>query len=473
MAHMGNAGAVTPNLDRIIEQDAVSFRNAFCQNPVCTPSRCSFMTGWYPHVHGHRTMFYMMQPDEPNLLKVLKTNGYFVWWGGKNDLVSTRYGFDDYCNVKYQIPNDPERSMVPNAHTDQSWRTEPGTAGYYSFLQGRVKVPQNEPYAYDFDWAMIEGAIEQIRNLPDDQPLCIYLPLLYPHPPYGVEDPWYSLIDRNKLPPRVQAPENWDGKSKMLNGLYENQTVDSWAEENWTELRAIYYGMCARVDYQFSMIVEALKEAGIYDNTAIFIFSDHGDYTGDYGVVEKAQNSFEDALTRVPFVVKPPNDVPVRPGVCNALVELVDFSATVYALTGIEPGYSHFGRSLLPLLTGESPSNRDAVFCEGGRLQHESHAMESAARQHEGALYWPRTQLQRSAGTEHTKATMCRTHNYKYVRRFYEEDELYDLSTDPQELHNRIDDPELTTIKHEMMERMLTFYQETCDVVSHEYDSRF
>ena len=53
------------NLDQVVEQDVVSFKYAYCQNPVCTPSRCSFMSGWYPHVRGHRTMFHMMQEDEP------------------------------------------------------------------------------------------------------------------------------------------------------------------------------------------------------------------------------------------------------------------------------------------------------------------------------------------------------------------------------------------------------------------------
>jgi len=68
LGHMGNPGAVTPNLDRLVETEAVSFRNSFIQSPVCTPSRCSFMTGWYPHTRGHRTMHYMLQPDEPMLL---------------------------------------------------------------------------------------------------------------------------------------------------------------------------------------------------------------------------------------------------------------------------------------------------------------------------------------------------------------------------------------------------------------------
>ena len=60
MAHMGNPAASTPNLDALA-QEGVSFTNAYCQNPVCVPSRCSFLTGWYPHTMGHRTMHYMMR----------------------------------------------------------------------------------------------------------------------------------------------------------------------------------------------------------------------------------------------------------------------------------------------------------------------------------------------------------------------------------------------------------------------------
>ena len=75
LGHVGNPGAVTPHLDALVAKDGVSFSQAFCQNTVCTPSRCSFMTGWYPHVRGHRTMFHMLQPDEPMLLRTLKDNG--------------------------------------------------------------------------------------------------------------------------------------------------------------------------------------------------------------------------------------------------------------------------------------------------------------------------------------------------------------------------------------------------------------
>jgi arylsulfatase A-like enzyme len=87
-------------------------------------------------------------------------------------------------------------------------------------------------------------------------------------------------------------------------------------------------------------------------------------------------------------------------------------------------------------------------------------------------MYWPRVGLQRSEGPEHTLAVMCRTQNFKYVRRLYEPDELYDLRADPQDLHNLIDDPAYTQALVTLKERLLSFYQETCDVVPHTIDQR-
>jgi arylsulfatase A-like enzyme len=473
LGHMGHSAAVTPNLDQWTQTDAVSFRQAFCQSPVCTPSRCSFMTGWYPHVRGHRTMFHMLQPDEPMLLKTLKDNGYFVWWGGKNDVVPAQNGFDAYCDVKYEAdqPPLPLSGRVPQ----EIWRGEPGSDTYYSFYVGRIDKDPEEPYYYDFDWAMVLGAIHTIRNAPKDQPLCLYLPLLYPHPPYGVEDPWYGMIDRLKLPGRIPSPRDWTGKPSILKGIQERQRMQGWTEDRWSELRATYYGMCARVDYQFGLVLDALREAEIYDDTAVFFFSDHGDFTGDYGLVEKTQNTFEDCLTRVPLLVKPPASAPIEPRISDALVELIDVPATIEALTGIPSQHTHFGHSLLPLLEGATEEGRDAVFCEGGRRHGETHAMElqSIISQTPKGLYWPRLSLQRSEGPEHTMAVMCRTKDFKYVRRLYEPDELYDLRTDPFELQNRIDDSSLAEVLWMLKERLLTFYQETCDVVPYRSDRRF
>ena len=376
MGHLGNPAAVTPNLDHIVETDAVSFSNAFCQNPVCTPSRCSFMSGWYPHVRGHRTMFHMMQPDEPVLLRDLKNMGYYLWWGGKNDLVPGQNGYADYCDVKYQPPEDPKRPLRQDLHSWDGWRGSPDGDNFYSFFYGKIEKAEGEPYQYDGDWAVVEGAIDLIQHAPGDQPLCLYLPLEFPHPPFAVEDPWFSQIDREKIPARIPPPEDWDNFPSLLKGIFQRQGLQTWDGGRWRELIATYYGMCARVDAQFGMVIDALKNAEMYEDTAIFFFSDHGEFAGNYGLVEKTQNTFQDCLTRVPFIIKPPQGSAIQPGVREALVELVDMRATVEALTGLEPGHTHFGRSLLPLIMGETHEHRDAVFCEGGRIHGERHAME-------------------------------------------------------------------------------------------------
>jgi len=359
---------------------------------------------------------------------------------------------------------------------EQEWRVAPGTDSYYSFYVGRLDTG-DEPFYRDGDWANVLGAIDFIKHAPKDQPLCMYLPLTYPHPPYGVEEPWYSAIQRSKMPPRAPVPADWSTKASILQGIYEGQGLGGWDEERWTELRAVYYGMCARLDHQLGLLLAALREAGLYDETAVFVFADHGDYTGDYGIVEKTQNTFEDALARVPFIIKPPSDIPVSPRISEALVELVDFPATVYDLAGIDPGYWHFGRSLMPVLTGQTDEHRDAVFSEGGRLRGEQQAMEKVSLERmpdpSTSLYWPRIRLQVSDDEPwHTKATMCRTRDFKYIRRLYERDELYDLRRDPQEGHNVIGDPAYAELIAQLKERMLRWYMETCDVVPMDLDQR-
>src|ERR1700688_1555411 len=77
----------TPNMDRLAQQ-GVRFTQCHVQNTVCGPSRCSLMTGWPVHVRGHRSLYYFLRPDEPNLFRYLKQNGYDIYWYGKNDLLA-------------------------------------------------------------------------------------------------------------------------------------------------------------------------------------------------------------------------------------------------------------------------------------------------------------------------------------------------------------------------------------------------
>ncbi len=472
LAHLGNPAAVSPNLDKFVDEGATSFSNTFAQSTFCTPSRCSFMSGWYPHVRGHRTMFHMMQPDEPVLLKTLKDNGYHVFWGGKNDLVPAQNGFSRYCSTKY----DPGRHQ-PNYGidaNDQSWRGDPEGSAYFSFYRGKLETGSADHY-HDSDWANVLGAVDLINRHDSTQPLCIYLPLFYPHPPYAVEDPWFSMIDAQALPERRPGPERWSGKSTMLNRLTENYKLDRLDEAFWDQLRSTSYGMSARIDHQFGLVVDALKERGIYDDSAVFFFSDHAEYLGDYDIVGLSQNTFEDSIAHVPLIVKPPLPYERKQEICDQLVELIDVCATVEDMTGIEPNHRHFGKSLLPLMNGNAENHRTAVFCEGGRLASETEGKEleyAPGHTDPTDLYFPRLSIQATDDVAHTKATMCRVEGYKYVQRLYERDELYDLASDPFELTNVVAEPGYAEILSDLRARTLRFYLETSDVIPFTPDQR-
>ena len=197
----------------------------------------------------------------------------------------------------------------------------------------------------------------------------MFLGLMYPHTPYAVEEPYFSAINRSKLPRRASIGQ---GKPQMEADLRRLMGLDAYSEADWDELRACYLGMCMKVDDQFRRLCDALKQAGIYDDCAIFFLSDHGDYAGDYGLPEKSQNTFEDCLTKVPLLVKPPRGEELDSGISDSLVELVDFYATVMDYAGVEPSHDHFGRSLRPVLENRSREIRDYAFCEGGRMPWEN-----------------------------------------------------------------------------------------------------
>ena len=175
----------------------------------------------------------------------------------------------------------------------------------------------------------------------------------------------------------------------------------------------------------------------------------------------------------MPFLLKPPRSrAPAQGRISPALVKLIDVAATLYDLAGIDPGYTHFGRSLLPITAGEATAHRDAVFCEGGRRRGEAHAMERGANEQADGLYRPRVGLQvRDDAPYHSKAVMCRTADHKYVHRLYECDELYDLRDDPAGLRNLIDDPDRAPLVPEMRQRLLTWFLDTADAVPQDLDA--
>lgn len=471
LGHLGNAGAVTPNLDRLVREGGVSYANAFAQNPVCTPSRCSFMTGWYPHVHGHRSMKNMLKEYEPNLLAVLRRAGYHVWWGGKNDLfaVETREDYQKYCDTKF---------FPGAAGTRTGWRPppplvhdDPRRGAFF----GGVMSHDPEAEYYDHDTACVEGAIDMLRTTDDHAPRCVYLPLKLPHPAYRVEAEFYEQIDPARLPPRIPAPGPDDGpRPQILQALRREYRADSITEDVWREIKRMYYAMCTKVDHLFGRLIAALKQTGRYDRTLIVFLSDHGDFTGDYSLPEKTHATLQDCLLRVPFVIKPPAGCAVEPGIRTGLTELVDMSATVYDLMGIAPEYSLQGKSLRASLAGDDAEIRDAVFAEvGSRRDERSFKNLDVLSLPPDSFYAMQSRAALTAHRTGTYAASCRTHEWKYVRRGYsDEHELYDLKKDPGERRNLHGLGESADVEARLERRLLDFFMQTADVLPHQQDSR-
>ena len=471
LAHLGNPASHTPFLDAFAETEAVSFRSAFCQNPVCVPSRCSFTTGLYPHVSGHRTMAHLLRPHETSIFEELKNADYYVWMNARNDLVAG------------QVPGLVERHASEiyygggasvHAPGGDVPRGAPGGKDFYSHFGGRLGLDENGRN-YGADDEDLDAAIARIRNKPKDQPLCLFLGLLNPHPPYQVEEPYYSSVDRAKLPKRVR-PEETEGKADIEAAIRARQGMEQYTEGDWDELRACYLGMCGKVDDMFRRLCDALKEAGEYDKSAIFFFSDHGDYTGDFGIAEKAQNSFEDCLTKVPFLVKPPRGFETDAGISDSLVELVDFYATAMDFAGVRPSHTQYGRSLKGVLRDRSLAVRDFVTCEGGRNGEEIHCDEFHAGGPKGTSpfspYWPRHMAQTDPDA-HAKGFMLRTKDWKLVSRVNGKDELYDLKADPHELQNVFGRPGTEAVTADLKAKQLLWLMQTADAVPFDYDERF
>jgi len=444
--------AVTPNFDRL-RAEGVTFTHAYAQMAYCTPSRCSMFTGLYPHTHGHRSIWHLLQEDERNLFQDLKEAGYRNVVFGKNDLIAPDFAAECFDEWGARLQPDRETTRVVPSPTSE--RLTP--AMYHGLREGEC---------HDGDWAHTESAL-QFLDEDHDQSWCLLLPLSFAHPWYVAEEPYFSMHDRDALPTPIPPVE---GESKRAyRKLYRDFAFPNGVDEaDCREIKAVYFGMVSRVDAQLGRILDKLAERRLEEDTIVVAFSDHGDYAGDYGMVEKCPYGFEDCLLRVPLIFRVPG---TASGEVDGLCEMNDLYATLMELVGLQPKHHQLGQSLVPAITGDGDVYRDAVFAEGGRLAGEHHwGIEGLSPENWYAKR--RDIVNQNPDVSLSRCAMIRTRDFQYIYCTNDVDELFDLRRDPDAVVNVASHEDYGEVRTQLRDRLLNWVLESSDTLPLQQGSR-
>jgi choline-sulfatase len=451
VACYGHPLVKTPNLDRLASQ-GTRFTECHVQNPVCGASRCSLMTGWPVHVRGHRNLAYFLHNDEPNLFRYLRENNYDVYWYGKNDLLAP----DSFPSSVTDW--GPRKGRVPAPENPHAF----GSPLYYSFLYNAGTDRRDTA-----DYANLQAAIKILEQQNRPNPFCIFLPLRYVHPPFTAPADFHNLYNPGDVP--ALRPAGLPNKPNFYDAIRRTRNLDKLGDADFRKIQAVYLGMITYCDWLLGEFLEAMERTNHTRDTAFFLFSDHGEWGGDYGLVEKWPSAMDGVLEHIPLIAR----IPGLPAgqVSREVVELYDVMATCLELAGIEAKHTHFARSLMPQLRGAPGDVNRAAFCEGGFDINEPQSFEKV----EGgpkAIYYPKTKLENDRPETVTRATAITTADYKLVARVGQTNELYDRKNDPLELHNVYGQRTYAQTQEKLERRMLEWYIHTADVAPKQQDPR-
>lgn len=444
LACFGNPVTKTPNYDRLASE-GTKFPNCHVQYPMCVGSRCSFLTGWPASVRGHRSFYYFLRPEEPNLFRYLKEGGYDVYWYGKNDALAAQC-FHDSTTIWAE-----GGAPVPGLNFG---------GPPYTFLE-----PASGERRKTIDYQRIQSAIKVLERKENDKPFCIFLAMIQPHPPYTCPADFYNMYSPSEIPPLI--PRGLPRRPSYHKGMLEMYGLANVPESTFRKIRAVYYGQVSYVDWLLGVLLEAMERTNHTKDTALFCFSDHGDYTGDYGLVEKWTSGLEDVLTHVPMVARVPGGA--QGVVAEDMVELFDIMATCLDLAGIQARHTHFSRSMLPQIAGQRGDPNRAAFCEGGYDVYEPQCYEPMDIT---GVYSGKVRLQNLEPQTITRCAMVRTKEAKAIVRPNGQSELYVYGSDPHEENNVYGERSVATLQSELEQRLLHWYINTSGIAPFDKDWR-
>jgi len=449
----GNSLNVTPNIDSIANDGAI-FKNNFCANSICAPSRACILTGKHSHVNGQLTNANIFNGAQETFPKLLQSHGYNTALIGKWHLKSNPTGFDhwmvypnqgSYYNPEYKVPTKNGKtknvriegySVEITADLAMDWLSKQKTSNKPFLLMCQFKAPHRTwapglkylnlyadktfpvPENYYDDFENRVSAAKRHRMGVKEHMYMGY-DLKVP------DKPGQAVAEVNRMTPAQR--KIWDAAFEPRNAAFRKANLKGKALAEWKYQRYIknYLRCVAAVDDNIGRILKKLKSLGLDKNTIVVYSSDQGFYLGEHGWFDKRW-MYEESF-RMPLLMKWPGVI--KPGTkIEKLTQNIDFAPTFLEACGLKIPKAIQGKSLIPLLTNQPVKWRDAVYY---------HYYESPS-QHGVPFHYG-----------------VRGDRYKLIH-YYEIDEweLFDLKRDPQEMNSVYDNPEYKEIVEKMKAKL-------------------
>ena len=466
----------TKNIDQLAAR-GVNFSNAFCQAPLCGPSRASFYTGRYMSSHGVMANEDPLKPGERTLGDYLRGSGLQSVLIGKSDarfniarLANTRRdpsylrrakcgGFDPFEQLEGLYP-DP---IVPpdlgynsflraNGYTAENpWEIYANSAidqsgehvsGWYmrnASYPSRVAAEHSDT-AFLTDRAI--DFLEQTETSGGGKPWCLHLSFLRPHWPYLAPAPYHNLFDRAQVIPAVRDESERHDPHPLYRAFMAQEYSKNFCRDEVREcVIPVYMGLIRQVDDNLGRLFDYMRQHQLFDNTLVAFTSDHGDYLGDHWLGEK--DIFHEPSVRIPLIIYDPATAAdsTRGSVNHGLVGAIDLLPTFIEAVGGTPPELLEGHSLLPAVRAQPQPAREFIVSEidfGDRGARDLLGMHPY-----DCRVW-----------------MLRSKKWKYIFHAKFRHQLYDLENDPNEFNDLGEAPEHQAICVELRDHLFTWLRE-------------
>jgi uncharacterized sulfatase len=428
----------SPNIDKLAER-GVRFDRAYCQFPLCNPSRASFLTGLRPDtlkVYENNTQFRKNMPSAQSLPQTFHKGGYYVARIGK----LYHYGVPGQIGTNgLDDPESWEKVVNPKGRDkddeDLIFTLTPELKGSNRFGATLSWLAAEGSDAEQTDGKIADGIIHLLE---DNKEKAFFLACGFfrPHTPYVAPKKYFEMFPPNAFElPTVPPDHRTKGPAPAFASSKKEQ--DAMTDAQRQQAIQAYHASTTFMDAQVGRVLEALERLNLANKTIVVFISDHGYHLGEHGLWQK-MSLFENS-TRVPLVIYDPR-AKGNGKACSRTVELVDLHATLAELAGLSPPDGTDakipaieGRSLKPLL--DDPG-----------AKWDKSALTQVSR---GNIALPGQPVPKNPGF---MGYSVRTERYRYT----EWDggkkgvQLYDYQTDPTEMRNLASDPAYAEIVDKM-----------------------